>query len=305
MDEYINKLSPEMKEVLPYLLSGGAGALATSIAASGIKRKPKESRLAHLGKKLAIALGGGLAGAGIYKGIETAKDSFQNALPAEDVSTEENLVSATTNPNVIRGLAGGVAASGLTYKGMKDSEKVIKSMLPGGGYAGDSAASQFSDLVRGQTGDSNSKLTDWLKAHSRVTAPASPELDDIKSKITEEMARLNEAKKSKLPTGEIKKNIEALKNEFEVEKTKVNSALENTLNKRISRVGYKDVDFAGDTAAKQMFNTAKGKVRRGRLNVAGRTTAGRLGRAGLLATALGSPEIASYVGDLISSGENE
>jgi hypothetical protein len=305
MDEYINKLSPEMKEVLPYLLSGGAGALATSIAASGIKRKPKESRLAHLGKKLAIALGGGLAGAGIYKGIETAKDSFQNALPAEDVSTEENLVSTTTNPNIIRSLLSGGVVAGSGIAGAKGAKKELRSILPENDYGVLAPEKAFKSNVSAQSGAPESKLTSWIAQRAKDTAPETSAATEAKNLLAQENEKLQKAIKDGADTKDLEKNIRKLKREYAAEKNLASSKQVQSLTDRLKILGYTDADFAGATKMQRGLNTAKGMGRRGWLNLAGRTTAGRLGRAGALAAAFGSPEIGSYVGDLISSGENE
>jgi hypothetical protein len=305
MDEYINKLSPEMQEVLPYLLSGGAGALATSIAASGIKRKPEESRLAHLGKKLAIALGGGLAGAGIYKGVETAKDSFQNALPLEDRSPEENLVSATTNPNVIRGLASGGVVAGSGYIGSKGAKKELRSLLPEDDYGVLAPEKAFKRNVSAQSDAPESKLTSWIAQRAEDTAPETKNAKKIKDSIETENAKLKKAIKDGNDTAELERGLRRLNDRLAAEESLASSKKMKNIADRLEILGYEDSDFAGDTAMRKGLNTAKGMGRRGWLNLVGRSTPGRLGRAGALATAALSPEIASYIGDLISSDENE
>jgi hypothetical protein len=247
MDEYINKLSPEMKEVLPYLLSGGAGALATSIAASGIKRKPKESRLAHLGKKLAIALGGGLAGAGIYKGIETAKDSFQNALPAEDVSTEENIVSATTNPNVIRGLAGGGVLGVSGIAGAKGAKKELRSILPESEYGNLAPEKTFKSNVSAQAGAPESKLTSWIQQRAQAIAPETPEAIKLKGLLEKENTKLKKAIKDGKDIAPLEKKIKELSNKLSAEKRLASSAQVQSLTDRLNVLGYTDADFAGAT----------------------------------------------------------
>lgn len=84
--------SPEAKKLLPYLISGGAGAVAGGLATGKRRRSEGEGRLSHLGRVLSnAAITGGLAAGShalINKGLERTVGSVdeKNAL----VGSEEN-----------------------------------------------------------------------------------------------------------------------------------------------------------------------------------------------------------------------
>ena len=108
--------SDGFKDILPYLLSGGAGALAGGVMTGG--RKEDEGRLGYLGRILRNAgLTAGLAGGGHYllnRGLNDVKGNVANA--DFDLPQEGPLTTATKNiafSPVTAGLAGaaGLAAT--------------------------------------------------------------------------------------------------------------------------------------------------------------------------------------------------
>jgi hypothetical protein len=163
----------------------------------------------------------------------------------------------------------------------------------------------FKSNVNAQTGAPESKLTSWIQQRAQAIAPETPEAVKLKGLLEKENTKLKKAIKDGKDIAPLEEKIKELSDKLSAEKRLASSAQVQSLTDRLNVLGYTDSDFAGTTKIQRGLNTAKGMGRRGRLNTAGRTTAGRLGRAGALATAALSPEIASYVGDLISSGENE
>ncbi len=102
---------------LPYLLSGGAGALVGGTIASGVRNRG-ESKLQRLGRILGTGAVSGLATAGTHKLLSYGLDQAEHALPKDDVSPEQEILSG----NKTRGIAAGVTAAALTGKTHHDDK---------------------------------------------------------------------------------------------------------------------------------------------------------------------------------------
>lgn len=109
----LQDLEQKLKDsgALPYLLSGGAGALAGGYLASRVKNRG-EGKLARLGRILATGALSGGATAGAHKLLNYSVEESANALPINDVSPEQDLVSGKGTRLTAAGLtAAGIAGS--------------------------------------------------------------------------------------------------------------------------------------------------------------------------------------------------
>jgi hypothetical protein len=107
----LQELEQQLKDsgALPYLLSGGAGALAGGALAAGTSRRG-ESRLGRIGRVLGTGLLSGAATAGAHKLFNTGMEHWSNALPVDDTSPEQEIMSG----NGTRALAAGGVLAGAT-----------------------------------------------------------------------------------------------------------------------------------------------------------------------------------------------
>jgi hypothetical protein len=283
----LEKVLPYLESINPYLLSGGAGALATGLAASQIKRDPKKSRLADLGRKLAIALGGGLAAAGVHKAINTAKENFSTALPEADVSPEEKLVNTATNPNTARVLA--ALGTGGTIYGLQTvaDKKELKQMNP---KLGNNPTKALKDALKTMKGPN--QLQSYIDA--MTAAEQNPGLDIMKQDIANLEKQLNRAKPAD------------------------KAALQLALDEKINRLGDAiDTTKALNTSKLQNAGFDLGHYGPGKANKAlrainpyasrlyGRSLPGAAGKALAIGGSLLAPEIAGTVSDMFSSNPEE
>lgn len=103
---------------LPYLLSGGAGALAGGTLAAMNKPRRGESKLGRLGRILGTAALTGGATAGAHKLFSMGGNTLSNALPADDVSPEQNAITGPV-PRGLAALAAGGGMAAATHKADK------------------------------------------------------------------------------------------------------------------------------------------------------------------------------------------
>lgn len=131
---------------LPYLLSGGAGALAGGYVASKTKKDPDESRLGRLGRILGTATAVGAGTAGAHKLFNLGLDQFNTALPEGDVSPEEK---ATTGPLARLGMGGAGAYIGHKAQSRTDKKTIqqIMRMAEGDQVADSVNYTKAQDLV--------------------------------------------------------------------------------------------------------------------------------------------------------------
>lgn len=136
----LNDIEQKLRDsgALPYLLSGGVGALAGGVMAGRVKRRG-EGKLARLGRILATAgLAGGMT-AGAHKLINYGVSQAENALPKDDVSPEQQMVTGSTP----RAIAGAVTAAGIAGMTHRSDQKVWKHLsakpdaAPFGAYVDD------------------------------------------------------------------------------------------------------------------------------------------------------------------------
>lgn len=159
---------------LPYLLSGGVGALAGGGLAASVSRKG-ESKLGRLGRILGTGALSGLATGGAHKLLDYGIDQASNALPKEDVSPEQNLISGP-GTRAVGGALAGTAMAGKAHMDDKRMWREISAQNPslfGGGEKGFSSYSRFSqakDGILGQAakapGASNNSYRDVLDSHA-------------------------------------------------------------------------------------------------------------------------------------------
>ncbi len=331
MQTAMEKLAADMQEVMPYLLSGGAGALATGIAASRLKRDPKKSRLADLGRKLAITLGGGLAAAGIHKAVNTASDSFSTALPTDDVSTEEKLINTATNPWAHRAVGAGLTTAALTGKSIRDEAKTMKSLIPDSGTPG----RVLKDSIKSMPEEGN-KLTNWIDSHAKATAPqiaADPADAAELSKMTgnadkltslknrkEQLAKyLADSPKEPALLKEIRKvdldiaalgdtdyasAAEKLKKQISDAKNSAIGAETNKTRSKLKSIGLVEDDFVRTGSKLDKLNPVKSTIRQVGGKVTGRSKGSMAARAALIAAGALTPDAIKATGGLFS-GNNE
>jgi hypothetical protein len=289
----LEKLAVDMKELTPYLLSGGAGALATGLAVSKLKRDPKKSRLADLAKKLAIVLGGGAVAAGAHKAINSAMENFQTALPAEDVATEEKITSVVGNPNTLRLGVGSAAAAGLYGHGRRADNKELKSLF---NFDVGNNPTQFTrDQIAGMQGGGN-KLDEFLDIHTRMNMPKVPALGAISAEID---TIQNQLKSRNLPSAD-KANLMTKLTQLQDDKIKLEnnvfSSAREGFKGRLQRGGIEAGDFSGSK-----FDKLKQSLRVHGGRVIGRTGVARVAKPAALAAALLSPEMAQAAMSMLTS----
>lgn len=116
----------QLQKILPYLISGGAGAALGGVMSGKRRKKNGEGRLGYLGRVLKNALvGGGLAAGGhalIGEGVKRIGGGAKD-LPVgtDDGPMETGLRSALTHP--ITAVGAGLAGLGLTRGGDKEVRK--------------------------------------------------------------------------------------------------------------------------------------------------------------------------------------
>ena len=106
--------SEDFKKIMPYLVSGGGGALMGALMTGGRREQKGEGRLGHLGRVLGNALLAGGTAAGAHKLINYGIDQTTGGAEAvQDSSTRsspvENVISNTAFSPVTAGLFGGGA----------------------------------------------------------------------------------------------------------------------------------------------------------------------------------------------------
>lgn len=279
----LEKIALDLEKINPYLLSGGAGALATGLALSQIKRDPKKSRLADLGRKLAIALGGGLAAAGIHKAINTAGENFSTALPESDVSTEEKIVNTAANPNTTRLLASLGVGGGLfgtqTIADTKLLQKINPDLL-------DSPTTALKDQLKVMQGPN--KLKSYIDA--MVDTKGNQRLTDLKNEINALEGKLKNAKGNSVAPLQTK--LDEAKNKLIGETNKSKALVESTLRS----AGFDVADYEPGR-----FNKVKQVINPYASRLYGRSNMGRLGKGLAIGGALLSPELFNLAGEAISS----
>ena len=320
----LEKVLPYLESINPYLLSGGAGALATGLAVSRIKRDPKKSRLADLGRKLAIALGGGLAAAGVHKAINTAKENFETALPEEDVSPEEKLVNTATNPNTARVLA--ALGTGGTIYGLqsKADNKNLKNLRPAiDGYPGLGSNPIRTLKAELKSNDVSRPGQNNLKALIDSQVEASKDLipEDLQKNITNVQGKLNNAQGKLKDLLKIRKPTAAqlLENQsLQLEIDSLSQDLADAEGKFISKVDankaarranlttqYADTGFNVKEYEPGKLNKFKRSVNPYLSRLTGRTTLGRIGKPGAILASLALPEVSKFTADLFNSNPVE
>jgi len=272
----LEKVLPYLESINPYLLSGGAGALATGLAASQIKRDPKKSRLADLGRKLAIALGGGLAAAGVHKAINTAKENFSTALPEADVSPEEKLVNTATNPNTARVLA--ALGTGGTIYGLQTvaDKKELKQMSP---ELGNNPTKALKDALKTMKGPN--QLQSYIDAMTAV------EIASLENKLK----RASPADKATIQLA-LDKKINSLGDAMDIAKARNTSKLQNA--------GF-DVSHYGAGKRNKVLRAINPYASR----LYGRSLPGAAGKALAIGGSLFAPEIIDTASDMFSSNPEE
>lgn len=283
----LEKVLPYLESINPYLLSGGAGALATGLAVSRIKRDPKKSRLADLGRKLAIALGGGLAAAGVHKAINTAKENFETALPETDVSPEEKLVNTATNPNTARVLA--ALGTGGTIYGLQTiaDKKELKQM---NSTLGNNPTKALKAALKTMNGPN--QLQSYIDTMTAVEENKG--IDKIKNeidKLEKQLKRANPADKATLQLALDKEN-----NRLEGARNSAKSV--NT--SKLQNAGF-DLKHYGPGRA----NKVKRLINPYASRLYGRSLPGTAGKALAIGGSLLAPEIAGTVSDMFSSNPEE
>lgn len=295
----LEKLALDMEAITPYLLSGGAGALATGIAASQIKRDPKKSRMADLGRKLAIALGGGLAAAGIHKAVNVAGDSFSQALPAEDVATEERVTNVLSSPNLLRTGAGIGAGVGLYGHGNRADNKEFKSLMPGAG----NPKATIKDLIKGQPEGSN-KLKSWLDMHSSQNTPDSSAIRGLAAQELKATESLRDIRKSPHSSpneiAEAKRKIAELSEKIRTQRAVDLGTTRNNFSQGLARAGMVEKDYE-----KGLLNTLKRNTRPAASRLLGKGIGGKITKPLTLAAALASPEIISKLTEVASDNPDK
>ena len=284
----LEKIALDLESINPYLLSGGAGALATGLAVSQIKRDPKKSRLADLGRKLAIALGGGLAAAGIHKAVNVAGENFQNALPESDISTEEKIVNTTTNPNTLRLLAAGGVGGGLFTQQTLADRVLLKKINPR--LLGDPVTNlkEQLDNMKGPN-----KLNSYID--SMIAFEGNKDLTSLKGKVD---ALENKFKKTKSQAqqAKIQLEIDAAKNELS---SKTNELV------NIHKSNLRSAGFDASHYEPGNFNKVKQVINPYASRIYGRTKLGMLGKGLALGGSLFAPEAIDAGSDLFSSNPEE
>lgn len=302
----LEKILPYLEQINPYLLSGGAGALATGIAASQIKRDPKKSRLADIGRKLAIALGGGLAAAGVHKAINTAGESFSTALPETDVSTEEKIVNTATNPNTTRLLAAlGIGGATFGYQ-TKADRKNLRNIRPAqGGYPGLGSNPVRTLKAELASNDISRPGVNNLKALIESQTNEATDLvpKELKTKVDNLQNDLKNALKIKNPNQDQKKMIDALKQNIADAEISFNSQLEANKAARKANLAtqYADAGFNVAHYEPGKLNKIKRTINPYASRMYGRSLPGKAGKLSLLASALFAPQLIDAAGEAISS----
>lgn len=306
----LEKIALDLDKINPYLLSGGAGALATGLALSQIKRDPKKSRLADLGRKLAIALGGGLAAAGIHKAINTAGESFATALPESDVSTEEKIVNTATNPNTTRLLA--ALGTGGTIFGLqtKSDIKNLKNLRPmQGDYPGlgsDPVRTLKAELnINAKNRPGKNALKDLIESQTNKAKDLIP--TDLKDKLDNAQNDLKNALKIKNPTNAQKQNIAAIQQAVIDAERDFNAQLDANRAARKANLTtqYADAGFNVNNYETGKLNKFKRAVNPYLSRLTGRTPLGRIGKPLAIGASLAAPEVIDYASDLFSSNPIE
>jgi hypothetical protein len=289
----LEKLAVDMNELTPYLLSGGAGALATGMAVSQLKRDPRKSRISDLAKKLAIVLGGGAVAAGAHKAINSSLENFQTALPAEDVATEEKITSFVGNPNTLRVGAGAAAAAGLYGHGRSSDNKELKSLF---NFDPGNNPTQFTrDQIAGMQGGGN-KLDEFLDIHTRMNMPKVPGLSAIATEIDTIQNKLKSGKMLAAEKAALMTRLNELKSDKINLENSVFSAAREGFKGRLQRGGIEAGDFSGSK-----FDKLKQSLRVHGGRVIGRTGISRVAKPAALAAALLSPEMAQAAMSMLTS----
>ncbi len=116
--------SPQAKKLLPYLLSGGAGAVAGGVLTGKRRKREGEGRLAHLGRVLGnAAITGGLAAGGhalINKGLDNTVGAVDEKNALTGSAANQGPLSSTAKDIAFSPLtagAAGVGALAATHKG--------------------------------------------------------------------------------------------------------------------------------------------------------------------------------------------
>lgn len=283
----LEKVLPYLESINPYLLSGGAGALATGLAVSRIKRDPKKSRLADLGRKLAIALGGGLAAAGVHKAINTAKENFETALPEADVSPEEKLVNTATNPNTARVLA--ALGTGGTIYGLQTAadRKELKQM---NSTLGNNPTKALKAALKTMNGPN--QLQSYIDTMTAVEENKG--IDKIKNeidKLEKKLKKGNQADKDKIQLDLDEENNKLVR---------ARNSAKSVNTSKLQNAGF-DLKHYGPGRA----NKVKRLINPYASRLYGRSLPGTAGKALAIFGAGLAPEIAGTVSDMFSSNPEE
>lgn len=292
----IDKLVEYLKTVNPYLLSGGSGALATALAVSRIKKDPKKSRLADLGKKLAITLGGGLTAAGAHMALNEALKNFDTALPKGDIDTTEKMVTsggktlgALTHPTTLRTLAGTAAGAKLYSSAAKKDQKLIKELIPS--ITGN-ATDTLKTRLAGQSG--TNKLKEFIsQTVENEGTPTTKALDNKISNLENKLSKATvPAEKAK-----IRAELDAAKNSIPT----VVDRSKKELEKELKRAGFNTSQYDPGVKASIGKSIYGPKLSR----ILGRSTAGKIFKPLAIGSAVFSPEIIEKITDILGSPEEE
>lgn len=290
----LEKLAAELKDVTPYLLSGGAGALATGLALSKMKRDPKKSRMADLAKRLAIVLGGGAVAAGAHKALNVGLDSLATALPKEDVATEEKITSVVGNPNTVRALATGGTGAALYGMGRRADNLDIRALF-GNKNIGSNPTEYVKSLIASQPNQGN-KLESFLDVHDSGDQVKPKALSSLEAKITELKNDLKQVKNDPALNQQLTDELNAAKQQLKITEADVKNTVRAGNKSQLARAGFNAADYP-DTLLNKIKQ--QGRIHGGRL--VGRSGAARVLKPAALIAALASPEIISGGASLLNS----
>jgi hypothetical protein len=162
--DYVN--SEDFRKILPYLLTGGAGAVAGGLLTGDRKVRRNESRLSHLGRVLAnaILVGGGAAWATAL--LRKSKDdllgsteAMHGVLNKDNTGPAESLIRGVSM-SPVTALASGAAGLGATSgfkgalgSGSADKENALSALAKSIGIDGEKlkrmTAAEIADLNLG------------------------------------------------------------------------------------------------------------------------------------------------------------
>lgn len=122
MNEFLKQAGPDLKGMIPYLLSGGAGALAGGALTAASPERPDETSAQRRNRILRNAAMMGAGTAAGHAGIAYGYPKFTAPIPKGEPSQLESVADGLkTNPLYY---LGGAAGAGVAVKGMARGEEV-------------------------------------------------------------------------------------------------------------------------------------------------------------------------------------